>query len=85
MLIGRTILQYAIGRVAPFPQRPFSDFSPAPLTRACVRISPGRESLRRNGKNKGRKIINKRKEYAASAASRCLMNIYLGQTRTVRR
>lgn len=28
MLIGRTILQYAIGRVAPFPQEPFSDFSP---------------------------------------------------------
>lgn len=57
MLIGRTILQYAIGRVAPFPQRPFSEFSPTynvayAYVYVCVRISSGRES----------NIVIKRKE-----------------------
>jgi len=78
MLIGRTILQYAIGRVVPFPQEPFSDFSPTyKVAYAYICIFFERESniiIKRKGQ------INKRKKNAGVGAPQYLMNIYLGQT-----
>jgi len=68
MLIGRTILQYTIGCVAPFPQEPFSDFSPT-YNVAYAYVHAYLFGTRESNvviKKKG-KIINKRKENAASA------------------
>lgn len=68
MLIGPAILQYAIGRVAPFSRGPFFGFFAHVLRHTrmhiCMRISSGKSRRKKQGKE----IINKRKERERAAS-----------------